>query len=97
MVEIFVLAEHRQGQIRDITYEMLTKAHEIAGKTNAETTAIILGKDVKDKAAALTEYAQKVIAIQDPKLENFNSEAYQKVLVHLITVSYTHLTLPTKA
>ena len=84
MVEIFVLAEHRQGQIRDITYEMLTKAHEIAGKTNAETTAIILGKDVKDKAAALTEYAQKVIAIQDPKLENFNSEAYQKVLVHLI-------------
>ena len=84
MVEIFVLAEHRQGQIRDITYEMLTKAHEIAGKTNAETTAIILGKDVKDKAAALTEYAQKVIVIQDPKLENFNSEAYQKVLVHLI-------------
>ena len=84
MVEIFVLAEHRQGQIRDITYEMLTKAHEIAGKTNAETTAIILGKDVKDKAAALAEYAQKVIAIQDPKLENFNSEAYQKVLVHLI-------------
>ncbi len=84
MVEIFVLAEHRQGQIRDITYEMLTKAHEIAGKTNAETTAIILGKDVKDKAAALAEYAQKVIVIQDPKLENFNSEAYQKVLVHLI-------------
>ena len=84
MVEIFVLAEHRQGQIRDITYEMLTKAHEIAGKNNAETTAIILGKDVKDKAAALTEYAQKVIVIQDPKLENFNSEAYQKVLVHLI-------------
>jgi len=84
MVEIFVLAEHRQGQIRDITYEMLTKAHEIAGKNNAETTAIILGKDVKDKAAALAEYAQKVIVIQDPKLENFNSEAYQKVLVHLI-------------
>ena len=84
MVEIFVLAEHRQGQIRDITYEMLTKAHEMAGKNNAETTAIILGKDVKDKAAALAEYAQKVIVIQDPKLENFNSEAYQKVLVHLI-------------
>jgi len=84
MAEIFVLAEHRQGQIRDITYEMLTKAHEIAGKANAETTAIILGKDVKDKAAALAEYAQKVILIQDPKLEHFNSEAYHKVLAQLI-------------
>jgi len=84
MVEIFVLTEHRQGQIRDITFEMLTKAHEIAGNTNAETTALILGKDVKDKAAALTEYAQKVILIEDQKLENFNSESYQKVLTQLI-------------
>ena len=49
MPEIFVLAEHRQGAIRDITYEMLTKALEIAEKTNAELTAIILGKTLKNK------------------------------------------------
>jgi electron transfer flavoprotein alpha subunit len=84
MPKIFVLAEHRQGQIRDITYEMLTKAREIAEKTNAELTAVILGKGVQEHARALAEYAKTVITIEDPKLEHFNSEAYKKVLTSLI-------------
>jgi electron transfer flavoprotein alpha subunit len=93
MAEIFVLAEHRQGQIRDITYEMLTKAHEIAEKTNTEPTAIILGKDIKEKAKTLAEYAKKVMVVEDAKLENFNSEAYQKVLSALIKEHKPLLTL----
>ncbi|MGQ9530371.1 MAG: electron transfer flavoprotein subunit alpha/FixB family protein [Candidatus Bathycorpusculaceae bacterium] len=84
MPEIFVLAEHRQGQIRDITYEMLTKAREIAEKANMELTTVILGKDVKEKAKALSEYAKKVLVVEDEKLENFNSDAYQKVFINLI-------------
>jgi len=84
MPEVFVLAEHRQGQMRDITYEMLTKAKEIAEKTNAELTAVLLGKDVKEKAKTLAEYAKKVLLVEDAKLENFNSEAYLKVLSNLI-------------
>ena len=85
MTEIFVLAEHRQGTTRDITFEMLTKAHELAEKTNKDLTAIILGKDIKEQAKALAEYAKTVIIVQDPKLENFNSEAYKKILTQLIT------------
>lgn len=85
MAKIFVLAEHRQGQIRDITYEMLTKAREIAEKTNAELNAVILAKNAKELAKPLTEYAKTVIAVEDPKLENFNSEAYKQILTKLIT------------
>jgi electron transfer flavoprotein alpha subunit len=85
MPEIFVLAEHRQGQLRDITFEMLTKAREIAEKTNKELTAVILGRNVKEQAKTLTEYAKTVIIIEDPKLESFNSEAYKKILTKLIT------------
>jgi len=84
MTEIFVLAEHRQGQIRDITFEMLTKARELAQKTNTEPTALILGKDTKEKAKNLSEHAKKVLLVEDAKLENFNSDAYQKVLSSLI-------------
>ncbi|MEW6506008.1 MAG: electron transfer flavoprotein subunit alpha/FixB family protein [Chloroflexota bacterium] len=79
MASIFVLAEHRQGTIRDITYEMLTEARELG-----ETTAIILTNN-KEMAKSLTEYAKTVIAIIDPKLEHFNSEAYRKILAQLIT------------
>jgi electron transfer flavoprotein alpha subunit len=84
MAEIFVLAEHRQGQIRDITYEMLTKARETAEKSNMELTAVILGKEVKEKAKALAGYVKKVLVVEDAKLENFNSDAYQKVLMNFI-------------
>jgi electron transfer flavoprotein alpha subunit len=85
MGKIFVLAEHRHGQIRDITYEILTKARELAERTNSELTVIILGKDVKEQAKTLTEYAKNVLLVQDAKLESFNSEAYKKILSKLIT------------
>jgi electron transfer flavoprotein alpha subunit len=84
MAKIFVLAEHRQGQLRDITYEMLTKARELATKTSAEVTAIMIGNNLKEHAKALTEYAKSVILIEDTKLENFNSEGYRIILTKLI-------------
>jgi len=84
MTGIFVLAEHRQGQLRDITFEMLTKARELAEKTNAEPVAVILGKDVREHAKNLAEHAKKILLVEDARLENFNSEAYQRVLSHLI-------------
>jgi electron transfer flavoprotein alpha subunit len=83
MAEIFVLAEHRQGQMREITYEMLTKARELLEKTNTKLTAVLLGKDVEEHAKTLVEYAENVLLVQDAELENFNSEAYQKVLLKL--------------
>lgn len=93
MTEIFVLTEHRQGQIRDITFEMLSKGRELAGKTNTELTAVLLGKEVKRHAKTLQDYAKKVLLVEDTKLENFNSDAYQKVLSSLIKEHKPLLTL----
>ena len=93
MTEIFVLAEHRQGQIRDITFEMLTKGRELVEKTNSDLTAVLLGKEVKEQAKTISEYAQKVLLVEDAKLENFNSEAYHKVVSNLITEHKPLLTM----
>jgi len=93
MAEIFVLAEHRQGQLRDITFEMLSKGRELAQKTGTDLTAVLLGKDVKDHAKTLAEHANKVLLVEDAKLENFNSEAYQKALAHLMEEHKPLLTL----
>ncbi|MFQ6074150.1 MAG: electron transfer flavoprotein subunit alpha/FixB family protein [Candidatus Bathyarchaeia archaeon] len=93
MREIFVLTEHRQGQIRDVTFEMLTKGRELAEKTNAELTAVLLGKDVENHAKALSDHAKRVLLVEDARLENFNSEAYQLVLSSLIRERKPLLTL----
>jgi electron transfer flavoprotein alpha subunit len=84
MRKILVLVEHREGQVRDITYEMLTKGRAMAEETNTELTAILLGKNVKEHAKALVDYAKTVVLIEDARLENFNSEAYKRVLTGLI-------------
>lgn len=93
MTEIFVLAEHRQGQTRDITFEMLTKGQQLAERKDADLTAVLLGKEVRDQAETLSEYATKVLLIEDEKMKNFNSEAYQKALSHLINEHKPLLTM----
>ncbi|NIU38687.1 electron transfer flavoprotein subunit alpha/FixB family protein [Candidatus Bathyarchaeota archaeon] len=93
MTKIFVLAEHRQGQIRDITFEMLSKGRELTGQTNTELTAVLLGKDVKTHANSLQDYAKTVLLVEDPKLENFNADAYHKVLSSLVNEHKPLLTL----
>jgi electron transfer flavoprotein alpha subunit len=84
MTEIFVLAEHRQRQMRDITYEMLSKARQLAEKTGAKLTVAILGQNVKELAKHLAEYASTVLVVEGQGLENFDSEAYQRVLSKLL-------------
>jgi electron transfer flavoprotein alpha subunit len=93
MTELFVLVEHRQGEIRDVTFEMLTKGRELSERTNTDLTAVLLGHNVKDFAKKLGEYAKRILVVDDARLENFNSEAYQKVLAHLITQRKPTLTL----
>lgn len=93
MAEIFVVTEHRQGEIRDITFEMLTKGRELAEKTNRDLTAVLLGHNVKEYAGELSGYTKRVLVVDDARLENFNSETYQKVLSYLIAERGPSLTL----
>ena len=84
MTEFLVLVEHRKGEIRDITFEMLSKALELGEKTKAKITALLLGHNVTNLAKKLSDYSHNVIIVDDPKLEIFDSETYQQVLSYLI-------------
>jgi len=87
-MSIFVLVEHRQGEIRDITFEMLSKCKEIS-----KTTAVLLGNDVEQFVDPLKGYADTIMVVKDEKLEYFNSRTYQMVLSHLINENKPLLTL----
>lgn len=93
MKEIFVLAEHRRGELRDVTFEMLTKSRELSQKTNMDLTAVLLGHNVTEFAKKLADQAKRVLIVDDARLENFNAEAYQKVLSNLISERKPSLTL----
>ena len=50
MKKIFVLAEHRQQQLRDTTWEALAAGRELAEKLGAELTGLVLGSNVDSMA-----------------------------------------------
>lgn len=81
MKNIFVLTEHRQGVLRDVTFEILSAANDLAGKTGASVTALLLGDNIDGFASAIKPYAHRIFAIQDGKLAHFNADAYQTVLM----------------
>src|SRR4030042_4005124 len=85
MGEIFVLVEHRQGTIRDITHEMVAAGEKLASQQGASSTAVLLGHHVKNFAEELALRASKVLVVEDAQLEHFNSILYQKTLSSLIT------------
>lgn len=90
---VFVLAEHRRGELRDITLEMLTKGRQLAEQLGAELAVVLLGHRVDDFADALATYADKVVLVDHAQLENFDSEAYQAILSSLLKDQQPVLTL----
>jgi electron transfer flavoprotein alpha subunit len=93
MKEIIVVAEHRRGELRDVTWEMLSKGRQLAESTSAEIGVALLGKGMNPLAEALKPKVKRVLLIEDPRLEAFNPETYKKVLIQLITERKPFLTL----
>jgi electron transfer flavoprotein alpha subunit len=91
--EIIVLAEHRKGELRDVTWEMLSKGRQLAESAGADLGVALLGKGVNHLAEALKPKANKIFLIEDERLEFYNSETYEKVLTQLITERKPFLTL----
>ncbi len=84
MNEILVLAEHRDGDLRDVTFEMLGKAASLAEASGAKVAALVLGAGVGDMAGRLTSYADEVLTVDHGNLTSFNSAVYQPVLAEVI-------------
>jgi len=82
--EIFVLAEHRRGELRDITFELLSLGRKLAEKLDGNLVSAVLGFGVKDFTDKVARYAEQVLVVEDEKLKEFNSEAYQKVLTNIL-------------
>jgi electron transfer flavoprotein alpha subunit len=93
MSELFVIVEHRLGEIRDITFEMLWKAGELAETLSSNLTAILIGHELNSIAEKISDRADKIIIFDDEGLKNFNADIYKEILAGLIEESKPTLTL----
>lgn len=82
---IWVFAEHREGNIKKVVYEMLGAGRRLADQTGEEVCALLFGKDAAGLAATLGAYgADKVYLADDATLAQYTTDAYSKVLGDLI-------------
>lgn len=82
--EIWVLAEHADGNVRKVTFELLTAGIEFSKKTGQEVSAILLGNGLGEAVKALTPFADKIYLIDDSDLTSYTSETYLMNLSPLI-------------
>lgn len=74
---IGVYVDYVDGEIHPVTYELIGKARELAGKINHPVYAVFIGKDVSNKAEELLHYGvDKVFVYDDDELKYFRIEPY---------------------
>lgn len=84
MKQIFVLAEHRNGNLRDTTWEAIAAGRKLAAEMGAELCGMLLAGSVDAMAAEMAKECPKVLAVEDQRFETFNSEALIRALTALL-------------
>lgn len=89
--DILVIAEHLDGRLSDISYEMTGKARSLAAEAGGQAITVVMGSGVKSLAEGLGGDA--TLYVDDPALVEFNPEAYGRVIAELVSQHAPRLVL----
>jgi len=93
MEEILVVAEHRRGELRDITFEMLNFANTFASQNEVNLTVLLLGQNISEMAAHLEDCCDNLLVLDSPELAAYNPDPYLLLLEKIIKDRKPFLTL----
>ena len=86
MNNIWILAEQHAGEIKPVSYELLTRGLALAAKSGRKLCAMVFGNNISE--AGLNELilrgADRVVAVEAQELENFLVEPYSVCMLDLI-------------
>ena len=79
--EVWVMAEHTDGNINDATFELTGKARDLADSLSTKFGVVLAGDNVKSVSQQLIAAgADKVYVIEDPLLKIFDPHSYRKAV-----------------
>jgi electron transfer flavoprotein alpha subunit len=84
MGEIMVLAEHREGELREISLQMLNKASELCRIYSHDLSVVLIGSGLENLIKILADRAKRIIVYNDERLTHFNPDYYEEILAALI-------------
>ncbi len=84
MANILVLGEHADGKVKKITFELVTKANELASKLGGQVEVAFIGGNVANAAEVGQYGAKKAYVVNNAALEKYNTEGFTKVIADLV-------------
>ncbi len=82
---VWIFIEQQDGQLADVSLELVCKGRELATELGVKTEAVLLGKKVGTLAARLHEYGCDNVFLADhAELEYFSAIPYTKVIAKLV-------------
>lgn len=82
--DVLIVAEQRQGKLHPLTYELIGKGQELAGKLGEKVAVCLAGSGVQELAQELLHYGVDYVYLYDyPELEHFRIEPYTGITVDL--------------
>ncbi|MDY6843154.1 MAG: electron transfer flavoprotein subunit alpha/FixB family protein [Thermodesulfobacteriota bacterium] len=82
---IMVYAEHKEGNLKKVTYEIITEARKLADEMGEELSAVIVGKDVSGLTDNFGSYgADKAFVVENDLLEQYTADGYSKALADVV-------------
>ena len=83
--DVWVFCEIRDGEILNVSIELLGEGRKIADKLGVKLCAVLLGNNLNNISNALIKYgADKVISCDDKLLDGYTTDGYTKVISDLI-------------
>lgn len=84
--EVWTIAEARNGEIKEVSFELITRGRALADKLNTELASVLICNNISEKQAEelISRGADKVYLVVAPELEHFIVENYGNVLTNLI-------------
>ncbi|MDR3112075.1 MAG: electron transfer flavoprotein subunit alpha/FixB family protein [Elusimicrobiota bacterium] len=82
---VLIFAEQKNSNIEKISYELLNIGRQLADKLSADLSAVVLGKNIKNKSQELiSRGCDKVYVYDNAVLENFQQDIYTNILSELV-------------
>ena len=83
--DVWIFIEQEEGQLADVSLELLAKGHELAQTLGSEVCALLCGYRVEALAQTVIHYgADRVLLADHPELEMYRTLPYARVAINLV-------------
>ncbi|RJR24247.1 MAG: electron transfer flavoprotein subunit alpha/FixB family protein [Desulfobacteraceae bacterium] len=82
--DILVFVEQRAGSVREVSYQLLSKANQICAELSVRLTAVFIGPKASFLSSDFYKKADRVLVLEDERFGDFNCEIARDVMVGII-------------